>query len=84
MSNFREVGEEERGARGGVDRRRHATSVDVETDPHRRGSGRARALDLRWRDSGVGGRAESAAVAWDLGVGGLAINCVGGASGVAL
>ena len=36
----KEVGEEERGARGGVDRRSDAaaTSVDVETwiDPHRR------------------------------------------------
>ena len=33
----KEVGEEERGARGGVDRRSdNATSVDVEVDPHRR------------------------------------------------
>jgi len=32
----KEVGKEERGARGGVDRRSDsATSVDVEIDPHR-------------------------------------------------
>jgi hypothetical protein len=31
----KEVGEEERGARGGVDRRSD-TAVDVEVDPHRR------------------------------------------------
>ena len=32
----KEVGEEERGAQGGVDRRSdNATSVDVEIDPHR-------------------------------------------------
>ena len=41
----KEVGEEERGARGGVDRRSDAaaTSVDVETwiDPHRRRLGRS-------------------------------------------
>ena len=37
----KEVGEEERGARGGVDRRSdNATSVDVEVDPHRRRLGR--------------------------------------------
>ena len=37
----KEVGEEERGARGGVDRRSdNATSVDVEIDPHRRRLGR--------------------------------------------
>ena len=33
----KEVGEEERGAQGGVDRGSdNATSVDVEIDPHRR------------------------------------------------
>ena len=38
----KEVGEEERGARGGVDRRSdNATSVDVEVDPHRRHLGRS-------------------------------------------
>ena len=38
----KEVGEEERGARGGVDRRSdNATSVDVEIDPHRRRLGRS-------------------------------------------
>jgi hypothetical protein len=38
----KEVGEEERGARGGVDRRSDkATSVNVEADPHRRRLGRS-------------------------------------------
>ena len=38
----KEVGEEERGARGGVDRRSdNATSVDVEIDPHCRRLGRS-------------------------------------------
>ena len=38
----KEVGKEERGARGGVDRRSdNATSVDVEIDPHRRRLGRS-------------------------------------------
>ena len=37
----KEVGEEERDARGGVDRRsENATPVDVEIDPHRRRLGR--------------------------------------------
>ena len=37
-----EVGEEERGAQGGVDRRSdNATSVDVEIDPHCRRLGRS-------------------------------------------
>ena len=38
----KEVGEEERGARGGVDRRSdNAHTVDVEIDPHRRRLGRS-------------------------------------------
>ena len=38
----KEVGEEERGARGGGDRRSdNSTSVDVEIDPHRRRLGRS-------------------------------------------
>ena len=38
----KEVGEEERGAQGGVDRRSdNATSVDVEIDPHCRRLGRS-------------------------------------------
>jgi hypothetical protein len=38
----KKVGEEERGARGGVDRRSdNATSVNVEIDPHRRRLGRS-------------------------------------------
>ena len=38
----KEVGEEERGARGGVDRMSDkATSVNVEADPHRRRLGRS-------------------------------------------
>jgi len=38
----KEVGEEERGAQGGVDRRSdNATPVDVEIDPHRRRLGRS-------------------------------------------
>ena len=38
----KEVGEEERGAQGRVDRRSdNATSVDVEIDPHRRRVGRS-------------------------------------------
>ena len=38
----KEVGEEQRGARGGVDRRSdNATSVDAEIDPHRRRFGRS-------------------------------------------
>jgi len=41
-------GEEERGARGGVDRRSdNATSVDVEIDPHRRRLGRERVLFMQ-------------------------------------
>ena len=38
----KEVGEKERGARGGVDRRSdNATSVNVEIDPHLRRLGRS-------------------------------------------
>ena len=37
----KEVGEEERGAQGGVDRSDNATSVDVEIDPHHRRPGRS-------------------------------------------
>jgi len=38
----KEVGEEEKGARGGVDRRSdNTTSVDVEIHPHRRRLGRS-------------------------------------------
>jgi len=60
----KEVGEEERGARGGVDRRSdNATSVDVEIDPHRRRLGRSQTdfalqafVECRSRRGDGGGR----------------------------